>query len=447
MSKENRVAYGTGSVYQRASDHRWVGALIVGTTIRGTTRRVTVSAKCTCKDACRGTGRCGGEAEVKRRLRKKRQEIERDGAPAEGVRAGATVKAWTAVWLAEHKKHARPKYYATDASLVRHWIVPAIGTRRLTDLTPADVRAVTHAVTSAGRSTTTANAAQGCLLRILRAAVAEGHPVPQRVFLTKAPKLAVSDRDAIPNEQAKQLLAHARTLDDGSRWIAALLNGMRQGECLGLTWDRVSFDKGTLDVDWQLQALPYEHGCAGGDKAPTCERDRPASCTSRRFRVPDGYESRHLHLTWHLVRPKSKAGWRVIPLTPWMEAALREWQPMCPDNPWGLVWPAVRLSRGKTTPRVLPQTPNRDREAWEAIQAALGITHESGRRYLLHEARHTTANLLLEAGVDPEVVKAIMGHSSIVTSRGYMHANHAMKKAALEKSSSLLIDAGPADAA
>ena len=42
---------------------------------------------------------------------------------------------------------------------------------------------------------------------------------------------------------------------------------------------------------------------------------------------------------------------------------------------------------------------------------------------MLHEARNTTATLLVEAGVDPKIIKAILGHSSIVTSRGYLHVN------------------------
>ena len=38
-----RRQYGTGSVFQRASDGRWIGQLLVGLTPRGTNRYVTVS--------------------------------------------------------------------------------------------------------------------------------------------------------------------------------------------------------------------------------------------------------------------------------------------------------------------------------------------------------------------------------------------------------------------
>ena len=52
--------------------------------------------------------------------------------------------------------------------------------------------------------------------------------------------------------------------------------------------------------------------------------------------------------------------------------------------------------------------------------------------YLLHEARHTTATLLLEAGVDTAIITAILGHSSIVTTRGYQHASQALARRALD---------------
>ena len=44
----------------------------------------------------------------------------------------------------------------------------------------------------------------------------------------------------------------------------------------------------------------------------------------------------------------------------------------------------------------------------------------------------------LEAQVDPEVVKAIMGHSDILVTRGYQHVDIDMKREALEKVAAFL---------
>jgi integrase len=406
-----RRQYGSGSVYQRASDGRWIGAFQAGWTERGTRRILTVSATT--------------EAEAKRRLTKRMRTYESDHG---AVAASRTVKAWSVTWLEIHATRVRPKHYATDASAVRRWIVPTIGAKRLDALTPGDVRSVATAVRKAGRSTTTAHRVHGTLIRMLDAAAADGLTVSRIAREVDPPGRAANDRGAIALDDALALLTRAATLPDGSRWAAALLQGMRQAECLGLTWEAVDLDAGTLDVSWQLQSLPY--------------LDRRAST----FRVPDGYEARRLVGAAHLVRPKSAAGVRVIPLVPWMSAALRTWRAHEHPNPHGLVWPSLTPGRAQGRPR----SPESDRAAWYDLQDAARVAAVAqgpmrartvlderggplvGRRYLLHEARHTTATLLLEAGVDEAVIIAILGHSSIITSRGYMHTSQTLARRALD---------------
>ena len=415
MSKAKRRQYGTGSVYQRASDGRWVGTFQAGWRENGSRRVISVSATT--------------EAECKRRLTRRQREYQEDPGTVGG--GHKTVKSWCETWLEIHATKARPKYYATDASAVRRWIVPTIGTKRLDALTPGDVRAVANAVRKAGRKTTTAHYVHGVLVRVLDAAAADGLSVSRLAREVEPPGKAAHDRDAIPLEDALALLAEAEKRPDGSRWVAALLQGMRQGECLGLTWECVDLDAGTLDISWQLQALPY--------------LDRKAGT----FRVPDGYEVRQLRGSAHLVRPKSSSGRRIIPLVPWMTAALTQWRTHEHPNPYGLVWPVIEHTEARMLGR--PRASNVDRDAWYALQAAAGVAPTDERaartppRYLLHEARNTTATLLLEAHVDEAVVIAIMGHSSIVTTRGYQTVSQTLARRALSDVAERLGLIGPAE--
>ncbi len=406
--KAQRRQYGTGSITQR-TDGRWMGRLEAGYTARGTRRRLTVYGDT--------------EAEVKRKLEAKRRQIARDG-PAVSTSTRTTVKAWADTWMATRVLTQRPKAYSADEYAVRHWIVPTIGKRRLSALTPADIRAVAMAQRQAGRAPATTLRTHRVLIKMLKAAILEGHDVPHRILLVEAPRQGVSDRDALTVDDAVAILAEAAQLPHGSRWATALLQGMRTGECLGLTWDNVDFDRRLITVAWQLQALPYL------DKS-----DRKQG-----FRLPDGYEARHLARGYHLVRPKTRAGWRVIPMTPWIHDALRAWREIAPPSPHNLVWPA--LSGG-------PANINADREEWKALQGAAGLrrwhaaetagqepaglNHPAGRYYVPHEARHTTATLLLEAGIDTGVITTILGHSSILTTRGYQHVHTAQAAAALER--------------
>jgi integrase len=132
-----------------------------------------------------------------------------------------------------------------------------------------------------------------------------------------------------------------------------------------------------------------------------------------------------------------------------MASALTQWKQVAPANPWALVWAGVDDRNGKHT--IVPRTGPSDRHAWWDLQDAAQVASTdgtAGRRYALHEARHTTATLLLEGDVDTEVIKAIMGHSSIVASRGYMHVSQALARKALDDVAAKLgLTAGPSRAA
>lgn len=381
----------------RRKDGMWVAAIEAGWTAKGTRKRVTVSAKT--------------KPAAQRKARDKWLEIQN----GEGVGAStrATVKSWADQWLPMKERALRPKSYAAARTYVRVWIVPTIGRKRLTALTPADVRAVTEAMRKAGKAPATAEGAHRTLLNMLRDATREGHAVPQRVLLTKAPPVPKSDRQPLTIPETLACLAVASELPHGLRWVLALLHGMRQGECLGVTWDAIDLEAGILTVEWQLQRFNYRDPA---DKALG-------------FRVPDDIEARHLHAAWHLTRPKSRQGLREVTLTPGTIDALLKWRAIAPENPWGLVWP---------NRKGLPALHTDDLLEWHAIQGTAGVGHPAGRYYHVHECRNVTATQLQESGADPTVIMALLGHSDIVTSRGYMSIGRDAKRQATERVAGVL---------
>ena len=388
MTRERkRRQYGTGSVYQRASDGRWFGAYDVGYKRDGSRDRRTVSAKT--------------EAEAKRKLTAKLRELDR----GQTTTSRTTIKTWAERWLAETARTDTPNAHTTDRAATG-WIVEAIGARQLDSLTPGDVRAVRDAVQGAGKSSSTALRYHGALMRMLKAAQQEGYAVPANVLAVKGPKPAVSDRTAMTVDEALAMLEQASTLPHGSRWLAAFLYAARQAEYLGLTWPFV--DEEQLTVAWQLQPLPY------ADK-----HDR-----SKGFRIPDGYEAHQLDRRMHLSRPKSRAGWRVVPMLPLLGQPLERWRAVAPESPYSLVWPDAD---GRW------RDENDDRAEWYAMQEAAGVRHPAGRYYKVHEIRHTTATFLLSLKVDEATRVAIMGHSSIASTRAYEHRDLTLIRSALEK--------------
>lgn len=412
MPPRKRRQHGTGGVTFDPDKGRWIGTVEAGVTTKGTRRRLKVSGRT--------------EAEAKARLKEKQRQIATEGMPVEGASARVTVGTWAKAWTERRQVEVRSSTMSNDISQVRKWVIPTIGHVRLEQLTPAHMRAVTAAILSAGRAQSTALRAQVVLKKMLRDAIVEGYRVPQRVLEMPNPEKNVTDRDAVPLIDAHAIIRAAGDLGPaGSRWVAAFLQGMRQGECLGLTWDCVNFERKTIEVAWQLDALPYR-----------IPRDRSSG-----FRIKPGTPHRHLVGRWHLVPPKSKSGTRVIPMVPWMEAALLVWREVAPPSPHRLVWPA---------PDGSPRDDKDDSAAWYALQdvAQVARTDEApfvpglrlderggpllGRRYALHEARHSTATLLMEAGVSNTVITAIIGHSSIVSSQAYLHASQDMSRKALD---------------
>lgn len=330
-----------------------------------------------------------------------------------------TFQQWAEQWLRNQATRVRPKTYTGYQTAIRNYGIPALQRLKLSQIRPTHIRGIADAVKADGHTSTTARDHQQRVMKCLKDARADGHHIADGVLSVPLPARAVTDRTSIPTDQVAAVLAVIAKRDDRSRWMAALLHGMRQGEALGLTWQSLDLNRGLMDISWQLQPLPSIHGCDGN-----CSYKRAGSCPDRRFLIPDGYDYRVLKGRMCLVRPKTHAGQRLIPLVPWMLDALVDWKQNGIPSPHGLVWPD---SDGQ------PQTSRDDHAQWVAIQELAGIRHANDRPWAGHEARHTAASGLLAAGVDPHTVTALLGHSSIAVSRTYMHASQQLTREALER--------------
>lgn len=325
---------------------------------------------------------------------------------------GIRVERWFARWLDQQAKTVRPKTYESYRTLVNVHIVPALGpTRRLDQLTPRSILAVHERLEKLGRASTTIRNAHHVTAKALEAARREGHITQNPTELVAAPKKQFAKLDVLTLPEAVAMLEHVATLPDGARWATSLLTGARRGEVIGLEVDRVG---DVLDLSWQLQRIE------GGDSAPA---------------VPPDFEYRRLSGGLYLTRPKSSAGWRIIPLVDPLRTILRHHIETMPENPHGLVFD--RNGRG------IPRDPDWDSREWRKLmRAVLG----DGRNVRLHDLRHTTVDLLYLAGIPEDLIIEIVGHSTRSMSRAYKsRGNQERLLAAMTQLSQLLTTGGDAD--
>lgn len=400
-----RRAYGEGSITQRPNG-LWVGRVEAGYDTEGKRQQITVTSM--------------SHATMLEKMEKARGDVKVYGYTADPK---TTLTDWTEKWLTEINRSVRGKTYAGYASILRKWVQPTIGRRKMSALSPDDWRRVRDEMTKAGRSTTHALQCYRVLRKCLEDARREGIITENVLTRVDPPKRAVNTRGAFSAEQSRLILSVA-----GLRHRAALLTAARQSELLGLTWPYVDIDgpHPEIRIEWQLQELRERHGCGtrGEGGVYPCGFKQAARCPSRSWQIPEGYEHVIVEGRLALVRPKSRHGYRRIPLVPALAAALREYRDSTERGPHGLVWhDAGHPIRHKD-----------DEIEWKAAMTRAGLPEAC----TLHWARHSTATLLMESGVDAKVVGEIVGHGSVAVTRGYQHVSSELARQGMSKLGELL---------
>jgi integrase len=329
-----------------------------------------------------------------------------------------TVERWLEKWLKEivlpNKDPGTYRAYQPQVKVITHYI----GRHRLEALEPSHIRKMYESMKKDGRAGSRPNA-HAVLRNALNAAIREGLLFRNVVKLVSEPAGSGKRGVALTSEQAALLLDYVAMEIDGipvdphpSRWDMALYTASRPGECLGLTRDRVDLDADVMDLSWKLERITFIHGC--GDELPgerwPCGKRHGGRCPERELRVPDGFEYQQLHGGLTLSRPKTDSGVRLMPIPPPLHDSLEiHLSRVDGPNPHNLVW---------HEPDGKPIELGDDTIRWNAHLKACGLPPVR-----LYDARHTTITLLMEEGVDPTIIQAIAGHSSLVPQEAYKHAN------------------------
>lgn len=304
----------------------------------------------------------------------RRELVERRDAGLSG--SSQTLEAFLRSWIESlrdaKRSRVRPRTLDHYRLVVEQHIIPALGKRPLDRLSERHIQAWLDADDAAPR---TVSHHRAVLRRALNTAV-------RQRLIARNPALAV-ELPTVPDYRAATLtLDEARKLLDATKddrlgplWRLALDTGAREGELLGLGWDDVDIDAGTVTIAAQLQ---------------------------RR----DG--------AWVRVPTKAARALGTLSLMPSTVAALerhrrRMVEERTPDWRYhGLVF---------VTEKGEPYHPARLLDEFHAACRRAGIAE---RR--VHDLRASSATLAREQGVPEDVRMARLGHSTTAMARHYGQA-------------------------
>jgi integrase len=330
----------------------------------------------------------------------------------------------------------KPSTLVSYTPITRIYIVPALGKKPLSRLTPADIRKfladfkggclcctrrVDHkrqqdkrVCCAVGKccqrrpSARTVQYAHAVLRSALQNAVREELLARNVARLVETPTVPHKEVQPMTAEEARTLLRTARDHRLYALWLLLVSTGLRRGEVLGLSWNDIDLTAGQLRVRRNLQRV------AGGLVlgTPKTLRSRrtialPASCVVR--------------LKQHQERQEQERA----------EAGM-DWQPLDWQPADGLLFTSL------TGTAIDPRSLNR--------QLAVLCRRAKLRPVRIHDLRHTCASLLLAEGVAVRTIMETLGHSNIsMTLDTYAHVMETTLKEAATRMNDVLAEGGGDD--
>ena len=330
-----------------------------------------------------------------------RDRIEAGAPPRDATRTvGDWLRHWRQTTLAASGRKATTKeLYASLCA--KHLETAPFGAIRLDRLRPSDIEALVLKMRASTKPAKTEGAAPVRALSdstirqvytILRSgldgAVRDGLLARNPAAAVKRPGIERIEARHLTADEVSRLLKAA----DGSRYYPVLVlianTGLRKGEALGLSWDRVDLDGGVIKVTATLARV---------DGALMCSE------------------------------PKTQRSRRTVPLTPAMVTMLRKHravqaaEQLRAVNQWqnsGLVF--TNELGGPTDPRNILRV-------IETAATRAGLSGVGA-----HTLRHSAAVAWLESGVHIRQVADLLGHSSIsITGDIYGHGSDDGARAAV----------------
>jgi len=313
---------------------------------------------------------------------------------------GVTLGEWLDYWLKTYAKiKVRSTTYENYEMFIRVHLKPALGDMKLHDITTNDIQQVYNQKLKEGRTDGRGGLSPRSIHimhTILNQAFRRAK-IPQKLYINPATDCVLPSVSKKPkarvlreNEQARYIKAVSQSRY-GTAFLLFLGTGLRRGEMLGLKWENVDLDNGTIYIQQQLLQVKEDDKYQLGYYAPKSEKS---------------------------IRQLPLPKWAIDLLKKHKEKQNKEKRDYIEDN--GLVFCTTR------------GTPINPSNFWRDFKKVL---HEAQLPDIrIHDLRHTFATRLLEKGVAIKVIQELMGHSQFsLTADTYTQVLDGLKRKAIQK--------------
>lgn len=228
---KKRRGRGEGSIYQRESDGRWVGSVVVGydaTNGRPLRKNVYGTTK----------------EEAQEKLDELRRKVKAGEPDGEALLFRNALEFWTG----DVRCRVDARTVALYRQRVKDHILPHLGHYPVARITPFMVSAWLEELEKKGASAALRAECLKLVRRSLTQCVDYGYLKTNPAKKVSMPRKERREIHPLDADQVRRFLAVARRHRLGALWLLALDSGMRMGEMLALLWEDVDWEAGTVSV-------------------------------------------------------------------------------------------------------------------------------------------------------------------------------------------------------
>lgn len=289
------------------------------------------------------------------------------------------VDAWFDYWIGIKKQTVRPNTVRNYSERYERNIKGVIGNKLLTDVKPIHCQKIFSDMADEDYKTTTIYQTRIALYNMFEFAREND------VLITNSCKKSLKSdmgkpsdkKEALTIDVQKKFLETVVGYSYENQYRFVLQTGLRTGELIGLKWSDIDFENRTMKIE---RTMEY------------------------RYKVGE----------WRVGPPKSKSGYRTIPLT---DEAIRILENQRSKNKSlklvPMEWKNIVFLCRKGTP---VKNSTYDTGLFKYCDR-VGIP-----RFSMHVLRHTFATRCIEGGMKPKTLQKILGHSNIgITMNLYVH--------------------------